>query len=354
MKAAARYTVRLSGLLFRGMFPAFAFLYSALAIAFDDSRGLFPPRESSRWSLAFENDLLARPSSDKDYTFGLSVSFSDARLDEHWSTRALRGIDERLFGDMLDARYSIEFGLYAFTPTDAGNAESLDADRPYASLIYVASVGEHVCPGSHQVVRSQLSIGVLGISWVGDIQNAVHSAIGSEKETGWDRQISAGGEPTLRYSVSLQSLIAQHGRLELKHTRSVSVGYITEASWALSARYGQSQSSWYRFNPEIVTYAEASPKAQEGMAERYIWAGAALKVRAYNAFLQGQFRDSAHSYDVDDLRQVIVEAWFGYTHGFGDGYYFSYGVRGHSSEIKNGPADRNVIWGGINFGRKLG
>lgn len=353
MKAAALYTTRLSGLLLRGLFLSAALIYGIPAIAFDDSRGLFPPRESSRWSVAFENDLLARPASDKDYTFGLSVSFSDAWLDEHWSTSALRGIDERLFGDRLDARYSIELGLYAFTPAEADNTESLDIDRPYASLIYIASIGEHICTDTRRVVRSQLSVGILGSPWVGDIQNAVHSAIGSEKETGWDRQISAGGEPTLRYSVSLQSLIAQHGSLELKHTRSLSLGYITEASWALSARYGQSQSHWYRFNPEIVTYAEASPKAQEGLDERYFWAGVAIKARAYNVFLQGQFRDSAHSYNADDLRHTIIEAWLGYTHGFGDGYYFSYGLRGHSSEIKNGPADRNVIWGGINFGRRL-
>jgi hypothetical protein len=339
-------------LLLGAMLPVFVYSLPAAA-AFDDSRSVFPPSEPSRWSMAFENDLLAQPTSDKDYTFGLSFSFSDGSLDEHWSTAALRDIDDRFFGEFANARYSIETGVYAFTPADADNPASLDADRPYAGLIYIASVGEHVCPGTQRVLRSHLSVGMLGSSIVGDIQNAVHDAIGSAEEAGWGRQISDGGEPTLRYSASLQSLIAQRGRLELKHTSTVSVGYITEASWALSARFGNAQSNWYRFNPEIVTYAEASPKSQEGTAERYFWAGGAIKFRAYNAFLQGQIRDSVHSYNAEDLRHALVEAWLGYTHGFGDGYYFSYGLRGHSSELKDGPADRNVVWGGLNFGRRL-
>lgn len=341
-------------LLSRAILPAAVLAYGPPAVAaFDDSRGLFPPAEPSRWSVAFENDLLAQPANDKDYTFGMSFSLSDSGLDEHWSGAALRAIDDRLFGDFKNTRNSIEIGLYAFTPADADNAASLDADRPYASLIYAASVGEHVCPDTRRALRTQLSIGVLGSALPGEIQNAVHQAIGSEQETGWDRQISDGGEATLRYSASLQSLLVQSGSLELKHTSSVSVGYITEASWALSARFGHAQSSWYRFNPEIVTYAEASPKAQEGTTERYFWMGAALKLRAYNAFLQGQFRDSVHSYESEDLRHALVEAWLGYTHGLGDGYYFSYGLRGHSSELKSGPADRNVVWGGLNFGRRL-
>ena len=73
----------------------------------------------------------------------------------------------------------------------------------------------------------------------------------------------------------------------------------------------------------------------------------AFKARAYNAFLQGQFRDSDVSYDSDEINHGIVEAWAGYTHSFNDGYRLSYTIRGHSSEIKSGAGDRSVLWGGL-------
>ena len=64
-------------------------------------------------------------------------------------------------------------------------------------------------------------------------------------------------------------------------------------------------------------------------------------------FLQGQFRDSTHTYSHDELRPLIAEAWAGYTFAFKSGYRVSYVLRGQSSEIKQGDGDRNIIWGGL-------
>jgi hypothetical protein len=83
------------------------------------------------------------------------------------------------------------------------------------------------------------------------------------------------------------------------------------------------------------------------VSEHYFWTGISLKARAYNAFLQGQFKDSEVTYDSDELNHGIVEAWVGYTVALAEGYSFTYSIRGHTSELKQGVGDRNVLWGGL-------
>jgi hypothetical protein len=47
----------------------------------------------------------------------------------------------------------------------------------------------------------------------------------------------------------------------------------------------------------------------------------------------------------------VAEAWLGYTWAFNDGYRLSYVLRGHTSELKDGVGDRNVLWGGLVFAK---
>ncbi len=69
------------------------------------------------------------------------------------------------------------------------------------------------------------------------------------------------------------------------------------------------------------------------------------------ACLQGQFRDSDVSSDTDEVNHGVPEAWLGYTYAFSDGYRLSYVLRGHTSELKEGVGDRNVLWGGLVFAK---
>ena len=76
-----------------------------------------------------------------------------------------------------------------------------------------------------------------------------------------------------------------------------------------------------------------------------------MVARGYNVFLQGQFRDSEVTYDSDQLNHMIVEAWLGYTQSFASGWRLSYVLRGHTSEVREGAADRNLLWGGLIIAR---
>ncbi len=317
------------------------------------SDSLRPPG-MSRWSLSYENDFFVPGGRDQDYTYGLTFSYSEGALDPGWLHAPLLWLDGRLgIDEGIYTRSGYEGGLYGFTPEDITIAEPNPDDRPYASLIYVSASQERVGKGGRHVWRSQISYGLLGTELVGQVQEEFHRWIGNDEPAGWSNQISNGGEPTARYALSrLRLMSAPSDRFEWRQTQAVSVGYLTEASWALSFRAGKLNSSWYQFSPELASYAEMSSRAQHVAGERFFWGGVAVKARAYNVFLQGQFRDSVVTYDSGELNHFILEAWAGYTHSFANGYYASYGVRGHSAEIKEGAASRNVVWGGLMLGRR--
>ena len=347
-----------------------ALLATIPVAAFDrgEGRDPLPIAPASIWdqrnsrSFAFDNDVLVPGSRDQDYTYGLNFTIVGDTADEQWAAlhAPLQWLDDRVglaglseFG--IEAT-RIEYGLFGFTPEDIERERPRDGDRPYASLVYAASTSEHYDRSAEVSWQSTLTVGVMGLDLVGDIQSAAHALYGGNEPLGWNTQISAGGEPTARYAVSRQQLLHRNDSgFEVKSTLAGSVGYITEASFSLSLRAGRIQTPWISFNPELANYGEkAIPSDLNRVSEHYFWTGIAFKARAYNAFLQGQFRDSDISYASDELNHAIVEAWLGYTVALRNGYSFTYSIRGHSSELRHGVGDRSVVWGGILITKTLG
>ncbi len=312
----------------------------------------------SGWAISFDNDILVPASRDQDYTYGSSLTISGSATRDYPLSlnRPLNIINQFLgIAKKKQTRHSAEFGLYGFTPEDKTNSAQLTDDRPYASIVYWANTQEIATASTDVIWRSTLTLGILGLELVGDIQNAAHDAINSDRANGWQHQISDGGELTARYSIARQRLWhLGNPKIELKTTSQTSLGYITELSWGANLRIGQIHSRWQSYNPELSSYGEHTNQTanENRAAEHYFSIGAAFKVRAYNAFLQGQFRNSAVEYNSDELNHAIFELWAGYTYAFNNGYQISYLLRGHSSEIKTGNGDRTVIWGGLTLSKK--
>lgn len=313
------------------------------------------------WSFTLDNDALVPGSRDQDYTYGLSVAATGTKARDFalsldtplgWIDRGI-GVDG--IGNTSELGHSFEAGLFGFTPEDKSIAAPQYDDRPYASLLYASSSRIQVNPQDKVAWHSTLTVGALGLDLAGNLQNSFHKAIGSEHAEGWKHQISDGGEPTARYSLARQKTLPfSTDNLEVKSTVEGSVGYITEARWSLSFRAGKLRAPWWQSNPELARYGERnSTNSMEQGSEHYLWGGISLVGRAYNVFLQGQFRDSDVSYDSDEINHAIAEAWLGYTWGFGDGYRLSYVLRGHTSELKEGVGDRNVLWGGLVFAKSF-
>lgn len=321
-----------------------------------------PTKPTSSWAFAFDNDVLVPGHRDQDYTYGLNFTQTgtSARTASIALTEPLVAIDEWIGFEHASLgtqeTFSREIGAFGFTPEDISVNEANSNDRPYASLVYLSSSREQVDLVNNVAWKSTLTVGALGLGLVGELQNIAHQGTNGKAAQGWDNQISDGGELTGRYVIARQTYFDSFSEnVEVKSTVQASVGYLTEASWSLSMRTGRIHSPWSSFNPELASYGERSSYSSnsKSVSERYFWAGVAVKARAYNAFLQGQFRDSAVTYEHSQLNPLLVEAWAGYTFAFKQGYRISYVLRGHSSEIEEGAGDRNLLWGGIIIARSI-
>lgn len=315
------------------------------------------------WAVAFDNDVLVPGHRDQDYTYG--INFTQSGLPPESPSlifaNTLINIDNLLGNHYLRnagslETFSHEFGAFGFTPEDITLSTPNQSDRPYASLLYLSNSREQIDLVNNIAWKSTLTLGVLGLGLVGDLQNIAHKSTDGTKAEGWNNQISEGGEITGRYSLARQQYFDHLSeKVELKSTLQASVGYLTEVSWGLSMRAGRIHSPWASFNPELASYGEKSSYSSNTKAinEHYFWAGFAIKARVYNAFIQGQFRESAVRYQHNQLRPLLIEAWAGYTFAFKQGFRISYVLRGHSSEIKHGAGDRNLLWGGIIIARNI-
>jgi len=321
---------------------------------------------SSGWAFYFHNDLFASTSNDRDYTGGLSFTLSGPRATGYlFSVDPVLGVVNNWLGfaGKNDATlHSFEFGLTAFTPENIEAATPVFDDRPYSGLIYVSSVRQSVDYRNRTSVISSLTIGALGLNLAGEFQNTIHKVVDSDQAQGWGNQISDGGELTFRYSISKQQVhwadySASDDNYEIKTAHQANVGYLTDVSWSVSARFGKIRTPWASFNPQNAAYAEKSaPLAKlntQPKNELYFWTGLSIHLRAYNALLQGQFRESSVTYGSDELNHVVSEAWMGITSELDNGLRLSYFLRGQSSEIKSGPGSRHPVWGGVIVSRSI-
>jgi len=307
------------------------------------------------WALFADNDLFSPSPTDRDYTGGSGLSYSGPELEGRWNLpgRLLGGLNRLLFDGALAREHglnaALEIGTYGFTPDDLKRADIITDDRPYSSLVYISASRNYQQPGSRNSWSTSLTLGALGLNLFESGQNAIHPIVGSKDANGWGHQISDGGEATLRYSVAYHDYLQSRSpEARFKVTYFGSAGYLTEAGAALVFRDGLISSPDNRFNPELGAYGERAQMTATGSApENYFWGGVAIKARLYNAFLEGQFRHSEHTFSRSDLNPVIAEAWVGYTHSLSASYKLSYFLRVQSPEIRTGEASRVVSWGGF-------
>ncbi len=313
-------------------------------------------------ALSTDNDLFAPAQTDRDYTAGVAITYSSNS--EAFVNNPVSSFSQGLDGYVLPylggkgekpKSAALEFGVYGFTPEEIKESAIDRNDRPYSSLVYLSSSQSYQALSAKSGWTTSMTVGVLGLDVFKSGQNAVHKVVGSDRANGWGRQISNGGELTFRYSAAYhQYLDASQPNQQFKVTYFGSAGYLTEFGAALVFRGGLISSPDNRFNPELMAYGERAPGVSvPGGRENYFWGGMSVKARAYNAFLQGQFRDSEHELNADDLNILLAEVWAGYTHGFLAGIELSYVLRVQSSEIKSGTGNRTLAWGGLVFSKRL-
>lgn len=327
-------------------------------------------QHDSGWDIYLDNDAFSLLPLDQDYTGGLAVTHYGKRVKDYpFRLEFLRNkIDEwsgsnwRYRSKKVFKLHSFGYGYTGFTPKDISVSTPIYDDRPYASLVYIANTQQVVAYEENQVFQSTFMVGLLGLGVAEFFQNSIHSALGQGTANGWQNQISNGGEPTFRYTLARQVTHKKHYvkngiDYELKSTGDISIGYITDVSLGLGTRFGDIRSPWWSFNPHQFDYSNMGiPTFRTGRStqfqELFFWGGVDLRYRLYNALLQGQFRESAVTYNASEVNHWIAEAWLGVTKRYESGYKFSFVLRASTAELNVGEA-RNPVWGGIIFGRSF-
>lgn len=341
---------------------------SAPVLAMDSTDTGIEPYDTG-WALYLDNDIFIPSPRDQDYTGGFSLTIAGRRAASlPFSVDPLLGWINKAFSmpeENADAGirqlHSLQMGAAVFTPGDISVADVTPGDRPYSSIVYLANSRLTRDASRPDVVKqTTLTVGLLGLPLTADLQEGFHDVIGSEKPEGWDHQISDGGEPTFRYSYAIQKLAlrgeAGNTTYEIKPAFETGVGFITDANVSLSVRWGRISTPWWSFSPDRAEYFSqpstgVARDQRGGERELYVWAGAKLKARPYNAFLQGQFRHSDLDYGYDDIRPVMVEAWLGVTGQVSRNYWLSWVLRYQTSELRTEPGDRSLVWGSIFLNR---
>lgn len=322
------------------------------------------------WTLAVDNDLLSFSDRDFDYTGGVALTFAGRRA-QQWPISLdpiaawLDPLVPRERGDAAYARlHALQVGLIAFTPDDLNNPLPIADDRPYASMLFLANSRTHLTGADRPVYETSFTLGVLGLDLAKAVHRSLHQVLDQrEVPEGWDHQISDGGEPTARFVWARQQLLAanigSHPGFELKWRSEVSLGYLTEASVALSGRWGRINTPWWSFTPDRADYAPQPSLAIgaqgfDDSRELYLWGGVKLRARAYNVFLQGQFRESEVEVAAGRVERLIGEAWLGVAWQPMRDLRLGYVVRYQTREIKDGPASRGLLWAGVVVTRDFG
>jgi len=306
------------------------------------------------WAVFIDNDP-GGVSDDQNYTGGVALAFfGDGPAEFPLSLDpvlgaldGVTGLSGVLGGGARPPGRALEFGFASFTPEDITVSEPIDDDHPYACLPFLSNTRQYTGADQQTAYLSTLMVGILGTDLCEAVQDGTHEVVGSDEPKGWDNQISDGGEPTFRWSVTRRDLLAR-GRFagrdsELLGSLGAAVGFTTGVRAGLVGRWGETRSRWATQAPEHAEYVGvAVPGNRAGGGIRFWELGGTVRLRAYNALLQGQFRDSEVTFSRDELRPVVGEAWFGHTRSLGAHFTVGLRLRVRSVEIRDSAQDTPV------------
>ncbi len=313
----------------------------------------------SGWQFYLDNDLLSGASNDRDYTGGIAYTLSGKKVRDYWiglsAIDSLTGMARLHAQKPAISKHSIELGLSLFTPQNIVRSDPIPDDHPYANLLFVANTRQTILPKTSLLYQSALAVGFLGLP-VGEwFHSAAHSSVDGTEPQGWDNQISEGGEPTFRYSIGLQKSLTtsqstQYG-FDLLGGLEASVGFSSDVGASLSFRWGKIYSSWWTFTPHQSDYislgsTQSLLSSTNMESEFFLWGGVSAKFRFYNSILQGQFRDSAVTFDSDELHHLVEEGWIGISYRRVDGWGMSFVIRARTQEIDK-PDSNSPVWGSL-------
>ena len=268
-----------------------------------DDVGAHELEQVSGVRLQIDNDLFAGGERDRDYTGGMAITISgtaarDGLLSlDPLLTQARRAV--RASARTRARTHARQIGLMAFTPSDTITREAQQDDRPYASLLFAVERPRACrCGRSRRLVQQPDGRRA---------RSVVHRAVCTAPCTKpWARKrrrattirspAAASRRLATRWRATSSWIADPSGRARREDDRAGQRGLSHRSQRGdLDARRPLRYAvvELRAGADRLHRRAGAGRSASACSRELYFFAGARIKARAYNAFLQGQFRDSA-------------------------------------------------------------
>lgn len=325
-------------------------------------------RYATGWTFYVDNDYLsAGLSADQGYTGGFGLSLAGRRAAKFpWSLNpALRWIDETtgwasLFTEQpYSVRHAWQIGTMAFTPENTDTRMPVPDDRPYGGLVFIGNTRQVDLQSEHVSYLSNFTLGVIGTDIPEGIQNGLHDAVDDDPARGWGNQVSDGGELTFLWRVQRRQThwlgeSSDGLSFEISSVLDASVGYDTQLGAGITGRWGDFSTAGWSIPPDYASNITTGALGQaSGVSELYLWGGVHVHRQLYNAFLEGQFRDSPVTFDrEEELRSSIWEANIGGTWALANGYHVTLAVRARQKEVRSEEVQQPA-WGSLIVGRRF-
>jgi hypothetical protein len=273
--------------------------------------------------------------------------------------------------------HSLTFANGAFTPDRIEDPEPIFDDRPYSSIVGLTAAHSTIDPYGRRVLRTELTIGALGLGLSESIQTAIHtrrrennqqedpSAETPYDPEGWRHQISAGGELTGKYTATWLQALSESTPHDLTLHAEASLGYYTNAAVGFVGRLGWLRSDFWTvqtnpltaMNQGLSADAAQTARAQgtksrvpqrkrsRDVLEAYLFGAARARFVIYNELLQGGFKDSSVAFRDADVERIVREVDAGATLAY-KGLSLTIALTNRSPEYRVGES-RSHTWGGV-------
>ncbi len=321
------------------------------------------------WSLHVDQDMfIPARNQDRDYTMGMAFELFKRESESNSAADYLSSIHHALegYGHKLNplmphdekpasSAKSYMLGLTAYTPDDLSAANPILNDRPYSSILYFSN--KHVLSYSNHAIGSELRIGLLGLNITNQVQTWMHrrfrASFGGTAPVdpkGWGNQISDGGELTALFRLNSSKTIFPRETCDCRNwdlslDGGVSLGYQTNVNIGVSGRLGKIDSKPWTLPYDPVNRGNFIPSTSNN--ELYVWSAYRARLIAYDALLQGQFRNSEYTVNSSNIKRLVHESGVGIT-GAWKAVAITFSLNLKTGEIK-GEADRTHVWGGLSM-----
>ncbi|MEO0899181.1 MAG: lipid A deacylase LpxR family protein [Bacteroidota bacterium] len=283
---------------------------------------IIPPQQLFRSNSAhfyIDNDVFSRllTSRDRNYTMGVGFGYAHERLVDFplidvqqkalrafWALSHPNGKEHAKRLEWLTP--SLTLANKSFTPEDLAEEAPVFNDRPYGNVTLLESRVRLWDPAQNTSHAFTLSVGGLGLPMARETQilfHKIHQAFKEDSKAeipeGWDNQISNPGELTFqihygreRYWYASKWVVNKKDVfVDLRESIDLYAGYQTNLSYALTGRMGWNEN-------------------KHGSKRARTWYGfvrARPTIVAYDALLQGQFKESAYTLESTDINTFVGE-----------------------------------------------